>query len=74
VKKLAKRHKEEQEAKAKVISDKIHILTNSLENSKTELAYLHKARKTLAHEKEIKEKDYSSIKELYDMKDEKFNY
>lgn len=73
IKKLSKKQTEAYESKIKIVNEKINLLQISLENSKTELAYEHKTRKILANDKEEREKDLSSINELYDMKKDKFN-
>lgn len=60
-KKEMKKSKEDSEAKIKSINEKINTLQTSVENTKTDLAFIHKSKKHLTTEKEGMEKELAAI-------------
>jgi hypothetical protein len=61
IKKDIIKNKEESELKIKQINEKLNGLGTSLENTKTDLAFLHKSKKHLTIEKEALEKELAAV-------------
>jgi regulator of replication initiation timing len=51
--------------KIKALNEKINVLQTNLENTKTDLAYLHKVKKSLINEKEVLETELEMLKKKF---------
>lgn len=54
-----------------MINEKVITLQTSLENTKTDLAYIHKSKKQVTNDKENVEKELESVKKTLSLKEEK---
>lgn len=56
--------------KIKALNEKINNLQTSLENTKTDLAYLHKVKKGLTNDKDVMEKEIETLRRKVHQREE----
>jgi len=69
-KKDQNKQKNDYEGKIKALNEKVNTLQTNFENTKTDLAYLHKVKKGLTTEKEAVEKDVELMKKRISQKED----